>query len=146
MRKSYVMANYYNVNTSESGGTPTPFTSVTTPGGTGVEVVSLAPLILPVYICPLGANGYELCDASNGVLNPNNPFAAAGQEAKVLYRLPVARAADTDTDSYRFAAGITGTFGNEDEWDYSVDVVSGKVSMDLTRTGYPSTSHTELRV
>ena len=134
----YAMANYYNVATTESGGTPTTFTSLTTPGGPDVVQVGLAPLILPVYVCPLGANGYELCDASNGVLNPNNPFAAAGQEAQVLYRLPVARAADTDTESYRFAAGITGTFGNEDEWDYSVDVVSGKVSMDLTRTGYPS--------
>jgi iron complex outermembrane recepter protein len=135
--EAYVMGNYYNVTTTESGGTPTNFTGTTTPGGPGVVQVTLSPLVLPVYVCPLGATGYEICDATNGVLNPNNPFAAAGQEAQVAYRLPVAREASTDTDSYRLAAGITGYFGSNDEWDYSLDIVSAKVAMDLKRTGYP---------
>lgn len=133
----YAMANYYRVTTTESGGTPYVFGGTTTPGGPDVVRVTLSPVYLPVYVCPLGRNGYENCDATNGVLNPNNPFAAAGDVAQILYRLPFSREANTDTESYRFAAGITGTFGADDEWDYSVEAVSGKVSMDLSRTGYP---------
>lgn len=135
--EAYAMANYYRVKTTESGGTPYTFGGTTTPGGPGVVPVTLSPLYLPTYVCPLGRNGYENCDASNGVLNPNNPFAADGQLAQVLYRLPVAREAATDTESYRYAAGITGSFGADDQWDYTVDAVSANVSMDLTRSGYP---------
>jgi iron complex outermembrane receptor protein len=135
--EAYVMATYYNVTTTESGGTPFVFGSTTPPGGPDVERVTLSPVYLPVYVCPLDRNGYEVCDASNGVLNPNNPFAAAGQEAQVLYRLPVPRASDTDTDTWRIAGGINGYFGANDEWDYQVEAVTARVAMDLKRTGYP---------
>lgn len=134
----YVMANYYSVKTTESGGTPYVFGGTTTPGGPDVERVTLGIPILPVYVCDLGRLGAGVtCDASNGVLNPNNPFAAAGQAAQVRYRLPFGRSGDTDTESYRIAAGIIGSFGAEDEWDYQIDMVSGNISMDLKRTGYP---------
>ncbi|MCJ7590415.1 MAG: TonB-dependent receptor [Woeseiaceae bacterium] len=134
----YAMANYYNVATSESGGTPYIFGGTTTPGGPDIERVTLSPVYLPVYVCPLGRDGTgEICDASNGELNPNNPFAASGQQAQVLYRLPFSRNSATDTESWRFAAGMIGSFGAADEWDYSVDLVSANISMDLTRTGYP---------
>ncbi|MCH8059421.1 MAG: TonB-dependent receptor [Proteobacteria bacterium] len=134
----YVMANYYRVTTSESGGTPFIFGSTTTPGDDDVVQVTLGNVILPQYVCPLGRDGTAtVCDASNGVLNPNNPFAAGGQDAQVLYRLPVPRIGDTDTQTWRVAAGVLGTLGAQDEWDYSVEVVSANVSMDLKRQGYP---------
>ena len=134
----YAMGTYYNVATSESGGTPTVFGGTTTPGGPEIVRVTLSPLYLPVYVCPVGRNGTgAVCDATNGTLNPNNPFAAGGQQAQVLYRLPLSRESNTDTESYRIAAGLVGTFGANDEWDYQVDFVSAKVSMDLTRSGYP---------
>jgi iron complex outermembrane receptor protein len=133
----YAMGNFYKVKTTKAGGTPDVFFGDTTPGGPDIEQVLLPRPILPVYVCPLGINGTAtVCDASNGVLNPNNPYAAAGQTAQVRYRMPVGREGDTDTRSWRFAAGLTGTFGAEDEWDYSVEVVTANVSMDLKRTGY----------
>jgi len=134
----YVMANYYRVTTSESGGTPYVFGGTTTPGGPEIEVVAAGRIILPTYVCPLGPLGTAaVCDASNGTLNPNNPFAAGGQDAQVLYRLPVARDSSTDSKSYRIAAGVVGSFGADDEWDYSVDAISSKIDMDYTYTGYP---------
>jgi iron complex outermembrane receptor protein len=134
----YVMGNFYNVATSESGGTPYYFGGTTTPGGPEVQRVTLGIPILPVYVCPLGVLGAgATCDATNGVLNPNNPYAAAGQVAQVRYRLPFGRESDTDTRSWRFATGVVGSFGSDNSWDYSVDVVTAKVSMDLMRSGYP---------
>ena len=132
----YAMGSYYGVKTSDSGGTPDVFFGTTTPGGPDIQRVQLPLPILPVYVCPLGIDGYATCDASNGVLNPNNPFAAAGDAAQVRYRSPLPRDSATDTETYRLAAGLIGTFGASDEWDYAVDVVTAKVSMDLTRTGY----------
>ena len=43
-------------------------------------------LALPVYICPRATVG--ACNATNGTLNPNNPFAAAGQVARLVGTLP----------------------------------------------------------
>jgi len=134
--EAYAMMNYYRVKTTESGGTPYYWGGTTTPGGPDVVRVSITPVLLPVYVCPLGPNGTGTCDASNGVLNPNNPFAADGQQAQLSMRFPFPREGDTDTESVRYAAGIQGTFGNS-LWDYSIDAVSGHVSLDLLRTGYP---------
>lgn len=134
----YAMGTYYRVKTSDSGGTPYIFGGTTTPGGPEIVRVTLGIPILPVYVCPLGRDGRGApCDATNGTLNPNNPFAADGQSAQVRYRLPFPRDSRTDTETTRVAAGLTGTLGAGDEWDYTVDLVSARVTMDLTRTGYP---------
>lgn len=133
--EAYAMFNYYKVQTSESGGTPYYFGGTTTPGAADVVRVGITPVLLPVYVCPLGANGYVPCDASNGgVLNPNNPFAADGMTAQVSQRFPFPRESETESESFRYAAGIQGSFG---EWDYSLDAVFGRVKLDLTRKGYP---------
>jgi iron complex outermembrane receptor protein len=131
--EAYAMFNYYGVDTEESGGTPWVFGGTTTPGGPDIERVTLTTW-LPVYVCGLEN---PTCDASNGVLNPNNPFAADGLEARVLYRMPVPREGNTYAESYRYAAGITGSFGRDGLWDYSLEAVSSKVELELVRTGYP---------
>ena len=133
----YVMGNYYRTTTSHPGGTPYIFGGTTSPAGIDVPVVGITPVILPVYVCPLGAGGPVTCDASNGVLNPNNPLAASGQEARVLYQVPFPRETSSVAESYRYAAGITGSFGADDGWDYSVEAVKGTVVVDQTQTGYP---------
>lgn len=135
--EAYAMLNYYKVTTTKSGGTPYVFGGTTPPGTAETVRVSPSPVILQPYVCPLGRDGYVECNADNGVLNPNNPWAAEGIAARVLYRLPVPRSADTESESFRFAAGIAGYFGQNDEWDYSVDFVSSKVELELRRTGYP---------
>lgn len=84
-------------------------------------------LSLPVYVCPEGvgrANGLDTgCDATNGTLNPNNPFAASGQVARIIGRLPNFRQyQETKSRVYRAALGIQGTVF--DDWDYRFDATA----------------------
>ena len=81
-------------------------------------------LTLPVYVCAGGvgaANGVDTgCNAANGTLNPNNPFAADGQVARIIGRLPNLRQLnETRSRVYRGALGIKGTVF--DNWNYPVD-------------------------
>ncbi|MEQ1936212.1 MAG: TonB-dependent receptor, partial [Fimbriimonadaceae bacterium] len=94
-------------------------------------------MFLPVFVCPERVN----CATSpNGVLNPNNPFAAAGQVARVIGRDHGSVTHDeTLNRSYRFAAGLNGTFSNG--WDY--DLNGTVMHTDLLRswTGYRWIQH-----
>ena len=89
-------------------------------------------LALPVYVCPL-VNGLPQpnCDATNGTLNPNNPFAAQGLQARILGRIPnLNEYNETLSRTYRGAFSIAGPI--TDNWNFAADVV-GMVT-DLTRT------------
>lgn len=141
----FVMFNYYNTTTFNEG-TPRGWTGSTAAGGRRVTV---SRIFLPVYVCPQGtatvggnpaignisgdltATG---CNASNGTLNPNNPFAAAGNLA-LLSGLPD-RGIQTLTNSkvYRGALGASGSFG--DGWDYNLGLTASKVSLDVTNRNY----------
>ena len=95
-------------------------------------------LSLPVYVCPRLTVGD--CTAGNGTLNPNNPFAAAGQRALILGTLPdMIQHSASRSRVYRLAGGIDGSFG--DNWDYSVNAI-GMVN-DLRRSydGYVYIQH-----
>jgi len=94
-------------------------------------------LRLPVYVCPTGvgtASGATGCtvDSPGAVLNPNNPFAAQGQLARILGR-PFTNPTYNETRSrvYRAAAGVSGTVLGD--WDYRVDLTA--MHNDLRRTG-----------
>jgi iron complex outermembrane receptor protein len=144
---AFIMLNYYNTKTSNEG-TPRSFTGQTAAGG---RIVSISRIILPVYVCPqavgvVGTNPatgnisgdlrFTGCNATNGTLNPNNPFAAAGQEAQ-LSAIPD-RGIKTYTDSrvYRVAAGASGTFGAADEWNYNVGATASRVDLDIRQRDY----------
>ena len=74
------------------------------------------------------------CNAGNGTLNPNNPFAAAGNLA-LLSALPDRpRETTTDAKSYRGAIGAHGDFG--DGFSYNVGATASKVTLDVTNKGY----------
>ena len=136
--EAYAMFNYYKVNTDQSGGTPWGFHGTTTPGGPEIVRVGITPVLLPVYVCPLGPDGIaDICDATNGTLNPNNPYAALGQTARLSYtpgNYTGGREADIETESLRYAFGLEGSFG---EWDYTLDAVFARIDLEQTRTGYP---------
>jgi iron complex outermembrane receptor protein len=109
-------------------------------GGTGP---SFAPgsfqLTLPVYTCAGGvgsANGLNTgCTAANGTLNPNNPFAAQGQVARIVGRLPNIRQYDeTRSRVYRAAIGIKGSVA--DTWDYAVDATAMHTDLRRLQQGY----------
>jgi iron complex outermembrane receptor protein len=136
--EAYVMANYYTVKTLNPG-SPGGFLNSTADGGTTVTANAI---YLPAYVCSAGvstidANGNVTasgCNAQNGVLNPNNPFAAQGNLARLsaLSNIPSATRAISKT--YRISGGIDGTFG--DGWGYDVGATASKVTLDLTNTGY----------
>lgn len=94
-------------------------------------------LTLPVYVCPRGT---VTCDASNGTLNPNNPFAASNQVARLSGRLGDSLEYDqTRSRVYRAAAGITGkAFG---DWDYSVDLTAMHNDLKHVYKGYVYIQH-----
>lgn len=141
----FAMINYYNTNTFNEG-TPRGWVGSTAAGGRRVTV---SRIFLPAYVCPagtavVGANpatgnisGDMIatgCDATNGVLNPNNPFASAGNLA-LLSGLPNRGIQTlTNTQVYRSAIGAHGTFGQG--WEYNVGVTASKVSLDVTNRNY----------
>lgn len=95
-------------------------------------------LQLPVYVCPRGTT--VACTGANGTLNPNNPFAAQGENAAIIGRLPNSLEHDESrTRAYRGAIGIKGQIN--DNWNYQVDATA--MHMDLRRKsdGYVYIQH-----
>jgi iron complex outermembrane receptor protein len=127
----YMEGNYFRTHT---------FADLPPIGVTGAQLpppnTSVFYPILPVYVCTAGvatinpATGLMTstgCNAGNGTLNPNNPFAAAGQTAIIRFRYDRPQTADTVARSLRAAAGLSGTFGDADEWNYNVEATASEV-------------------
>lgn len=95
-------------------------------------------LALPVYVCPLIGNLPDPnCNAANpnARLNPNNPFAASGQVARILGRLPDIQEFDeTNARTYRLAGGITGSFAPG--WDFAINGVAMRQDLSNIQNGY----------
>ncbi|WP_428027222.1 TonB-dependent receptor plug domain-containing protein [Altererythrobacter sp.] len=109
------------------------------PAETGITF-NISPLFLPVYICPgatYDASGDPTnngCDATNGTLNPNNPYAANGNVARILGNLyDIPESARYKTDAFRGAFGVSGYFG--DSWTFDVSGVAMKVDLERTLGG-----------
>lgn len=96
-------------------------------------------LTLPVYVCPTGvgsANGLNTgCNAGNGTLNPNNPFASQGQVARLVGRITDRTTFnETRTRAYRAAMGIDGSLS--DTISYRVGATAMHVDLQRTQRGY----------
>jgi iron complex outermembrane receptor protein len=93
-------------------------------------------LALPVYVCAARVN----CTAANGTLNPNNPFAASGQVARLVGALP-----DTNTSNatrsrvYRAAFGLKGTVLNDVDYDFNATAMH--TDLRLKTNGYVYIQH-----
>ncbi|RYD26439.1 MAG: TonB-dependent receptor, partial [Lysobacteraceae bacterium] len=93
-------------------------------------------LALPVFVCAARVN----CTAANGTLNPNNPFAAQGQVARLVGALP-----DTVTSNatrsrvYRAAFGLKGTV--LDDIDYDFNATAMHTDLRLKTNGYVYIQH-----
>ncbi|MEO7691883.1 MAG: TonB-dependent receptor [Sphingomonas sp.] len=95
-------------------------------------------LTLPVYVCPRGTT--VACTAANGTLNPNNPFAAQGQVARIAGRLPTSTEFNSSLSQvYRAAMGVHGAFG--DGWNYAVDGTAMVSNLETTAKGYVYIQH-----
>jgi iron complex outermembrane receptor protein len=108
----YAQVNWYNTLTNASF-TPLGLNGTPTPPNNGVAAYNV---MLPVYVCPTGVgtlNGLNTgCTAANGVLNPQNPFAAEGRTAQLFLRHHRGRTVETDTRALRGVLGAEGEFGN----------------------------------
>ncbi|MDE1916663.1 MAG: TonB-dependent receptor [Sphingomonadales bacterium] len=87
-------------------------------------------LLLPVYTCASGVN----CNATNGVLNPNNPFAANGQVGQLSGYYDQPTETTTDAKTYRFSGGISGDFGKG--WNYNIEGTTSWVNLDVNQMNY----------
>ncbi|AUW60291.1 TonB-dependent receptor [Sphingobium sp. SCG-1] len=146
--EAFFQANFLQSNVSYSGlpasirrngptGINFPRFSTAAPAG-GANAVGSLVLALPVYVCPLINNLPDPnCTAGNpnATLNPNNPFAATGQVARILGRIPnIQEFNETRSRTYRAAAGVTGTIF--DDWDFSVNGVAMRTDLRRTQNGY----------
>lgn len=129
------MANYYQVSTFSVQTAPRGFDWNTAAGGTQEF---LSPLIVPVYVCANGVGNANPaatgCNAANGRLNPYNPYAASGQYAQLseLYDRP--EDVYSKTQTYRFSAGLTGSFGKD--WNYDIQGTTSWIDLNVTYTNY----------
>lgn len=125
--QAYAMGNFYQSKT-DSSIAPLTFAGQTAAGGTQY---TLSPVFLPVYVCPRGT---VTCTAANGTLNPNNPFAAQGQQARLNYRYDAPRQTFTDAKTYRLSGGVSGSFGKD--WNFNVDGTYSQVDLNVRQLNY----------
>jgi len=103
------------------------------PHAAGSEV-----LYLPVWVCPERVN---CSTAADKTLNPNNPFAAAGHDARIIGRdwynpTPTSESQDR---SYRLAAGLNGSLWND--WKYTVGATAMHTDLTTTNNGFAYIQH-----
>ena len=128
--QAYVEVNYYQ-NDVNFNGAPSSIRATTTPAATG-QTVTTTSLALPVYVCPQGVG----CNATNGVLNPNNPFAALGEVARIFYRfgdIPVHE--EEFNQTYRMEGGVKGDFSLYGDWHYNVEATGSQTDLRVTQDG-----------
>jgi len=133
--QAYAMFNFYQTKTWNPL-TPEAFANQTAAGGTQVTI---SPVLLPVYVCPRGTAA--ACTAANGTLNPNNPFAALGEQARLVSRYDRPTEDDTDTRTFRYSAGIKGSFGANNDWNYNFDATHSEAKLKYTSRNYIFAQH-----
>jgi len=130
----YAMVNWYNTKTHAQF-TPLGFNGTPTPPNNGAAAYNV---MLPVYVCNTGVGTTTGtgtgCDATNGVLNPYNPYAASGRTAQAFVRSTRGRTVDTDARTLRGVLGIDGSFG--DDWNYSASFTASEVSLERNQDNY----------
>ncbi len=129
----YAMANFYKTDTHASF-TPLGFNGL--PTVPRPATMMNYNVIQPVYVCSTGVGTLDGlntgCNATNGTLNPYNPYAGAGNRAQTFFRSPKGRTIDTSSKVIRGVVGIEGTIGGDNGWRYSADFTASQ--NDLTRS------------
>jgi iron complex outermembrane recepter protein len=131
----YAQGNYYQTNTFASQA-PLALRGRPTQPRSGALVYNV---IAPVYVCATGVgtlNGVNTgCTAANGVLNPYNPYAAAGQTAELSFTPDRPITDETSARSLRGVIGLSGSLGGG--WDYSTSFTASRVELDRKQRNYP---------
>jgi iron complex outermembrane recepter protein len=109
--EGYFTANFYE-NTVTTRNAPSSIRAQTTPGQLGETYATngVPGITLPAVL-------------TNGQLNPNNPFAAAGEASQIYYLFGDIPSFNTLYDrDYRLAAGVHGDFNLYGNWRWSLDL------------------------
>ncbi|KRC81268.1 TonB-dependent receptor plug domain-containing protein [Sphingomonas sp. Root241] len=139
--EAYVSGNYMHVNTY-SQLTPSALGTTNTPPPSSVAWNSM---VLPVYVCPGGVGAFTAagvntssCTAASAgaALNPNNPFASSGQVAILRGRYDRPQTVETNSRALRAAAGINGTFGSDNDWNYQVEFTASQIELSRISENY----------
>ena len=103
------------------------FPQYSTASSAGQYVPGSGPLTLPIF-------------TTSGALNPNNPFAAQGEVARLIGRLPnILEYNETINRNLRAAIGIKGTvFG---DWQYRIDATGMESKLQTISEGYVYIQH-----
>lgn len=145
--EAYLQGNFYQSDVFYTG-TPSAIRFASPNGGATINgaLPTSANLALPVYVCPLNGQNATFVNSvpttpgcavgtAGARLNPNNPFAALGQTARILTLLQgIPLSNERLTRSYRAAAGINGSFGSG--FDYSLEGTYSRVDLKATYNGY----------
>jgi iron complex outermembrane recepter protein len=110
--KAYVSLSYYQVQTNLFG----PAQQIQTSSPVNTNSITLPPTL------------------PNGALNPNDPFAAAGQYALINYSFQneIPQQSSTDDHNLRAVFDLSGTFG---EWNYDASIAANHESLDYDQSG-----------
>lgn len=138
--QAYATASYYDVK-SQTTAAPLAWAGATT----APQALTISSVLLPVYVCAAGVGAVTTvgglnaitssgCNAQNGTLNPNNPYAGSGSLAILRGRYDQPRILQSDARSLRGALGINGSFG--DSWTYSADFTISNVKLAVTNKNF----------
>ena len=128
-------AEYTHVSTLIQG-SPQSYQGSTAASSDPTDPRTLTFVTLPAYVCAAGVGtikGQGIvstgCNARNGTLNPNNPYAAGGYSAilRGLYDRPTQTT--VNTGELRGALSLHGTFGDDNQWDYQADLTGSHIHM-----------------
>jgi len=144
--EGYFTANYYHNDVLAVGGLGSPSSArqISTPGANGLSFsdeggtpANPAGLTLPVFVCPLGSATYVCNGTEAGAkLNPNNPFAAAGNVAQLFYSFgDIPTSTEYLNNTYRLAGGFRGTFNWMGPWEYAVDATGSQTDLQTISKG-----------
>lgn len=147
LTEAYLQGNFYQSDVFYTG-TPAAIRFASPNGGATINgaLPTSANIALPVYVCPLNGQNATyvnsvptapgcVAGAAGAQLNPNNPFAAAGQTARILTLVDgIPLSNERLSRSYRAAGGLKGSFG--DGFDYSLEGIYSRVDLKATYNGY----------
>jgi len=131
--EGYASLNLYQNNTFVSGRNRS-IRDTTTPGAAGSVFTTAGPSAQ--FPGAAGVGIYlpiNVCDAGVCKLNPNNPFAAAGQVARIAYLFgDVPYFTTTDSKTARFTAGLKGEAAG---WDWGIDLTGMESRLTYSQHG-----------
>ena len=130
--EGYVTGSYSRSFVSITSAFPSAVRQTQPFGGSPSVATSNPGVVLPVFVCAAGVNCTTAADRR---LNPNNPFAAQGNAARIYYLFgDIPGGSERTNEVYRASAGLNGSFA-ADRWNWRVEGVYARDELKLVQHG-----------